>query len=121
MIKIDLNYLKEIFEADIITIVENKRFPGMAMSIIENGTKIYSFDVGYRDIEKCKEFNGDTLVRFGSITEAFTSLAILLLEDQGKLSVDDPIVKYLSINPRTKKHQITIHHLLTQTQEYPFI
>lgn len=54
-----------------------------------------------------------TVFRLGSITKQFTAVAILQLQEQGKLSVNDPISKYLPEYPKGEK--ITIHHLLTHT------
>jgi CubicO group peptidase (beta-lactamase class C family) len=54
------------------------------------------------------------IFRLGSITKQFTAVAILMLAEQGKLSVSDEITKYLPDYP-TRDHKITIEHLLTHT------
>lgn len=59
-----------------------------------------------------------TKFRLGSITKQFTSAAILLLEEAGKLSTVDPICKYLDPCPATWQ-PVTIHHLLTHTSGIP--
>lgn len=59
-----------------------------------------------------------TKFRLGSITKQFTSTAILLLEEAGKLSTEDPICKYLDPCPATWQ-PVTIHHLLTHTSGIP--
>ncbi|MFW9780110.1 MAG: serine hydrolase domain-containing protein [Candidatus Heimdallarchaeota archaeon] len=117
----DIDYFKENFEPEITRRFENREFPGMAISIIEDGAIIYSFGLGFRDIKNFKDFNADTLARFGSCSKSFTSLAILLLENQGKLSVDDPITDYLPITTSTGTDAITIHHLMTHTSGLPDI
>jgi CubicO group peptidase (beta-lactamase class C family) len=60
-----------------------------------------------------------TKFRVGSITKPFTAMAILMLEEQGKLKVDDPIGKYLPDYPKPAADQVTIHHLLTHTSGIP--
>lgn len=115
MIKIDLAYFKELFEPKIKQKLEERKIPGFALSIVAHGTRIYSLGFGYSDAEQKKVFNGDTLSRFGSVTKSFTSLAILILEDRGELSVSDPITKYVELHLNTGLNQITIHHLLTHT------
>ena len=55
-----------------------------------------------------------TKFAIGSMTKAFTSMAIMMLQEKGQLSVQDPICKYMSDCPATWK-SITLHHLLTHT------
>jgi CubicO group peptidase (beta-lactamase class C family) len=56
----------------------------------------------------------DTKFRIGSITKTFTAVGILLLEQEGKLSVNDPIHKHLPDAPESWR-TITLHHLLSHT------
>lgn len=60
----------------------------------------------------------DTKFRLGSITKQFTAMAILLLEQQGKLKAGDAVCTYVESCPETWK-PITIHHLLTHTSGIP--
>jgi CubicO group peptidase (beta-lactamase class C family) len=55
----------------------------------------------------------ENVFQIGSMTKQFTSVAILMLEQQGKLNVSDPVSKYIKDYPSGDK--ITIHHLLTHT------
>ena len=55
----------------------------------------------------------DTKFRIGSITKQFTAAAILRLQEQGKLSVRDPLSKFIPDYPRGT--EVTLHHLLTHT------
>ena len=59
-----------------------------------------------------------TIFRIGSITKIFTALSVLQLDDQKKLSVSDPAVKYIPELPESWK-SITIHQLLTHTSGIP--
>jgi CubicO group peptidase (beta-lactamase class C family) len=59
-----------------------------------------------------------TKFRLGSITKQFTSMAVMQLQQQGKLKVQDPICQYLTPCPDAWK-TITIHHLLTHTSGIP--
>lgn len=60
----------------------------------------------------------NTKFRLGSITKQFTAMAILLLQEQGRLSVDDPVSKHLPATPDAWE-AITIHHLLSHTSGLP--
>lgn len=59
------------------------------------------------------DLNPESVFQLGSITKQFTAIAILILEEQGKLKVTDPVSKYVPDYPSGDK--ITIHHLLTHT------
>lgn len=69
---------------------------------------------GLADRENGVPYGPDTVFSIGSITKQFTAAAILKLETQGKLSVEDSISKYLSGVPEDKR-AITLHQLLTHT------
>jgi CubicO group peptidase (beta-lactamase class C family) len=69
---------------------------------------------GPADRESGVPYGPDTVFPVGSITKQFTAAAILKLEMQGKLRVEDPISKYLPGVPEDKR-AITLHHLLTHT------
>jgi CubicO group peptidase (beta-lactamase class C family) len=59
-----------------------------------------------------------TKFRLGSVTKQFTAAAILLLQEQGKLSVQDPVCKFVAACPDAW-NPITLHHLLTHTSGIP--
>ncbi len=60
----------------------------------------------------------NTKFAIGSITKSFTAMAIMILEERGFLSVDDPICKYITNCPDAWQ-AVTIHHLLTHTSGIP--
>lgn len=69
---------------------------------------------GYADAESKRPWTADTVSTVGSITKQFTGAAVVKLEQDGKLSVSDPISKWFE-NVPADKQSITIHHLLTHT------
>ena len=81
--------------------------------VAEKGQPVYARGFGYANFEREQRPDIDTTFRVGSVTKQFTAAAILELEEQGKLSVVDPISRYLPGWPRGD--EITIHHLLTHT------
>lgn len=68
--------------------------PGMSISIISGGETFY-FSAGYSYREKGLPASEDTLYELASVSKAFTGAGILLLEEQGLLSMNDPVQKYL--------------------------
>lgn len=67
--------------------------PGMSISILSAGEEFY-FSSGYEDREAGVSASEDTLYELASVSKAFTGLGILLLEEQGLLSMTDTIEKY---------------------------
>jgi len=88
--------------------------PGAAVVVMEQGKVILSEGYGIANLEWNIPISPDTVFRVGSITKQFTAAGIMLLQEQGKLSVSDSITEYLDDYP-THGHEITIEHLLTHT------
>jgi CubicO group peptidase (beta-lactamase class C family) len=88
--------------------------PGAAAIVVKGGEVAYRDARGMANLELGVPLSPDHVFRLGSISKQFTAGAILLLADRGRLSVEDPISKYLPDYP-THGHTITIENLLTHT------
>jgi CubicO group peptidase (beta-lactamase class C family) len=85
-----------------------------SLLVAKGGEVILQKGYGFADADRKTPFTADTAFDIGSITKQFTAAAILKLEMQGKLSVQDPIGKWFDGVP-DDKNGITIHHLLTHS------
>ena len=92
---------------------KDKNGPGGVFLISKAGKPIYQKAFGMANIELDVDMNTENVFQLGSITKQFTAVAILMLHQQQKLNVTDPISKYIPDYPAGNK--ITIHHLLTHT------
>jgi len=92
----------------------NEDGPGAVALIVKDGKTIYRKAFGMANLELEVKMTPVNIFRIGSITKQFTASAILKLRDEGKLSLDDDITKYLVDYP-THGHKISIKHLLTHT------
>ena len=88
--------------------------PGLAAGVIQNGELLYLKGFGTADIESGKQITPQTKFQIDDLAKQFTVLGILLLEDQGKLSFEDNIRKFLPELP-TYKTPIRIKYLLNHT------
>jgi len=88
--------------------------PGSAVIVSKNGEVLYKGARGLANIEHNIPLTTDSIFRLGSITKQFTGAAIMILHEQGKLSISDDIHKYVPDFP-TEGNKITIEHLLTHT------
>lgn len=88
--------------------------PGMAVVIQQGRNIIYSGAYGKANIELNVPLTSKSVFRIGSLTKQFTGAAIMMLQEQGKLSIQDDIHKYIPDFP-TKGNMIKITHLLSHT------
>jgi len=112
--------------------VAARHVAGAVGLVAQEGKIIFEEAVGYRDIEADKPMRVDTLFRIASMTKPITSVGIMILYEEGKIRLDDPVwrfvpefknAKVLVPDPKAAegyrlvpaKKPITIHHLLTHT------
>lgn len=91
-----------------------RQIPGVALNIIQDGKAIKTSAYGLANIELQVPVKPETVFEIGSVTKQFTAAGILLLAQEGKLSVDDKITAHLKNAPDSWTN-ITIRHLLTHT------
>jgi CubicO group peptidase (beta-lactamase class C family) len=108
----DENLAKAINET--LTQAYKSNEPGAAVIVVKNGKVVFRKGYGMANLELGVPVEPDMVFRLGSITKQFTAVAILMLAEQGKLSLADEITKFLPDYP-TKGHKITVEHLLTHT------
>ncbi len=97
--------------------VKKGEFSG-AVLVAKDGAPLVSKGYGLANRELDVPNTPRTKFRLGSITKMFTAMAILHLEEQGKLAVTDPVCKHVPDCPPAWA-KITIHHLLTHTSGIP--
>jgi len=88
--------------------------PGFSILVAKNGQTIYKNGFGMANLEVGVKTAPKHVFEIGSITKQFTAVSILMLEEQGKLSLNDEITKFIPDYP-TQGKIITIHHLLNHT------
>jgi len=79
--------------------MEQHRIPGVALKIIQNGKVVKTAAYGMANLELNVAARPETVFEVGSITKQFTAAGILLLAQDGRLSVEDRISKYLKDTP----------------------
>lgn len=112
--------------------IKNGEVPGMVALVARNGTIVYHKAFGMADNATNRALKRDDIFRIASQTKAITSTAVMMLWEEGKFQLDDPISKYIPAfkNPQVLKtfryqdtsyttepatREITIRHLLTHT------
>ena len=88
--------------------------PGAALGIIQDGNLIYARGYGMADLEHNIPIDQTSVFYIGSVSKQFVTMCILLLEEQGKLDLDDEIQEYLPDFPRYDD-PLTIRHFIHHT------
>ena len=101
--------------------MQKQQIPGVAVGVMRNGTIILAKGYGFANVEHQVPVTPLTIFQSGSMGKQFTATAIMMLVEEGKLSLDDSIAKYFPGAPATWD-KITVRHLLTHTggmTDYP--
>src|SRR6516164_11231159 len=97
--------------------VSNKQFMGSVL-VARGNDILLNKGYGSANLEWAVPNTPSTKFRLGSVTKQFTAASILLLEERGKLKVDDPVKKYLPDVPAAWD-KMTVFHVLTHTAGIP--
>ena len=101
-----------------------EHLPGVAFGIVVDNELVFSSATGYLNLEKEIPASPLSAFRIASMTKSFTAMAIIKLRDEGKLSLNDPVSKYVpemsKLTYLTKDAPtIDIENLLTMTAGFP--
>lgn len=109
------------FETFAERLAKKYQIPGIAIGLAHNGKVVYEKGFGHRNVEKELPVTMDTVFGIASVTKSFTCMAVMILQEQGKLSVHDPVVKYLpEFSTKTDAtDKMTIHHFMTHSAGLP--
>jgi CubicO group peptidase (beta-lactamase class C family) len=99
--------------------LERNGLPGASIVVVKDGKLVY--EKGYGHDSEGEPITEKSLMRIGSVSKSFTAFAVLQLVDEGKVQLDDPVVKHL---PEVKLddsrwNQVTIRQLLSHTSGIP--
>lgn len=100
--------------------VKNKVYPGCTMIAVKDGKTMYHKSFGYYTYDHQDKVTSNTMYDVASVTKtAATTLAVMKLFDEGKISLHDHIGRYLPYLKGTNKDHITLAELLTHTSGLP--
>jgi CubicO group peptidase (beta-lactamase class C family) len=105
--------LETQIDSVLTTVFKESDEPGAVFLVAKDGEPIYRKAFGQANIELDVNMKTENVFQIGSMTKQFTAIAIMMLQEQRKLNVNDVISKYIPDYPNG--NNITIHHLLTHT------
>ena len=97
-------------------VLDKTGVPSASVAIVEHGAIVYTHAYGKAKLDPPVDATAAMRYSIGSISKQFTASAILLLEQEGKLSIDDPVSKYFP--DLTRANEVTIRMLLSHTSGY---
>lgn len=98
-----------------------QQIPGLSLAAIKNGEIVLARGYGFANVEHQVPVKPETIFQSGSMGKQFTATAVMMLVEDGKLSLDDKITRYFTDAPQIW-NKITVRHLLTHTSgmtDYP--
>ena len=119
-VKVDANRLAQI-APQMQQFVSQKQIAGAVTLVAYRGQVIHLEAVGSADLENDRPMRRDTMFCIASMTKPITATAVMILQDEGKLSIDDPVSKYIpafesvALRDGKPKQPVTLRHCLTHT------
>jgi CubicO group peptidase (beta-lactamase class C family) len=101
--------------------MQRQRIPGVSLAVVKDGQIVLAKGYGLANVEHQVAVKPETIFQSGSVGKQFTATAVMMLVEEGKISLDEKIGKYLGEVPEAWKN-ITVRHLLTHTSgmtDYP--
>jgi D-alanyl-D-alanine carboxypeptidase len=108
--------LDAVTEAKISKLLADSGAPSVSIAIVEHGQPAYAKAFGKASLDPNRSADAHTRYAVGSVSKQFTAAAILLIAEQGKLSLDDKVSKYFP--DLTRANEITVRELLSHTSGY---
>lgn len=95
--------------------IKKRQIPGLSLAVLRDGKIVKAAGFGLANVELQVPATKDTVYEIGSISKQFASEAAMLLVEEGKIDLDDSIIKYLPSNAPETWQKITIRNLLNHT------
>jgi CubicO group peptidase (beta-lactamase class C family) len=110
--------------------LQTGKLPGATTLVARHGKIVFCESEGFRDLEASQTMTADTILRFYSMTKPITSVALMMLYEEGLFQLDDPVSEFIPSFKNTRVYvsgdtddmvceplqtPITLHHLLTHT------
>jgi CubicO group peptidase (beta-lactamase class C family) len=75
--------------------IDTGRLPGTMLRVLHRGETVYQSRIGHADVAQGRPLADDTIFRIYSMTKPITSIALMMLVEEGKLQIDDPVHRYI--------------------------
>jgi CubicO group peptidase (beta-lactamase class C family) len=97
-------------------VMEQRGVPSASIAVVQGGKLVYTHAYGNAHLDPARPATPEMRYSIGSISKQFTAAAVLLLQEQGKLKLDDPVEQY--VPGLTRGNEVTIRQILSHTSGY---
>lgn len=94
--------------------MEKRKIPGLSLAVMKDGKIVKAQGYGFANLEHQVPAKPETIYQSGSLGKQFTATAVMMLVEEGKVNLDDPITKYFPEGPEAWK-AVKVRHLLSHT------
>src|SRR3954447_17299518 len=91
-----------------------RQIPGLVLLVVRDGKVVKQQGYGFADVELQAPVKPETLFQSGSMGKQFTATAVMMLVEEGKIGLDDPLTKYFSEAPASWS-KVKVRNLLSHT------
>jgi CubicO group peptidase (beta-lactamase class C family) len=108
-------WIRDSLDAVVVKTMQAEQVPGLALAVIQDGKVVLQKTYGVREAGKTDRVDANTLFMIGSNTKAYTATALTLLENEGKLNIDDKLVRWMpkfKLLDECRTNQVTLRDLL---------
>lgn len=109
------------FKKDIKRYFIKLGLPGLSVCVVHKGNIVYRHVEGYADLSKKTPITANSLFPIASVTKGFTAVLMMKYAEEGKISLDDPLLKYpffrLGYSPASISPDVRLKHFLSQTSQ----
>lgn len=109
------------FDREVKACAELLRLPGLSLAVVKDGTIIHRLRLGVADLESKKPFDDESIFWLSSVTKTFSAVMMMQYEQEGRIALDDPLIKYpftsVGFFPQRIVPSVQLKHVLSHTSE----
>ena len=94
--------------------LERQKIPGLSVAVVRDGEVVKAQGYGYANVEHEAAATAETVYQSGSVGKQFTATLVMMLVEEGRLSLDDRLAEHFDAAPEAWR-DVTVRHLLTHT------
>lgn len=94
--------------------MEREKIPGLSLAVVRDGKVVRAAGYGLANVEHQVAARPETVFQSGSVGKQFTAAAVMMLVEEGRVALDDPLLRFFEQAPAAWR-DITVRHLLTHT------
>ncbi|HWG71813.1 MAG TPA: serine hydrolase domain-containing protein [Steroidobacteraceae bacterium] len=113
--------LEDKVDAVVREAMRSHQIPGVCLGVMRDGRLVKATGYGYANVELKVPVSPLSLFQSGSVAKQFTATAVMMLVQDGKIGIDDPMVKYFPEARTAAWRNVTVRQLLTHTSGIPDI